>query len=139
MAIDLKSLKPFAEAASADQLDLPGTWTNELGSTMIIDEYSPTTGNFSGTYCSSVSTNGPAVTGVLSGTVSGSAIGFFVNWGSGSVTSWAGPILDAGNDNFVFYTLWHLATTPTEQNPWWETILAGADLFYKTSPARVNP
>lgn len=128
MPIDKKSLKPYSKSASATQPALQGVWQNELGSTMTITSFDGTT--FSGTYESAVSGGGAPVTGPLAGTLAGDAIGFTVNWSSAtsSVTSWNGLLLSDGNALYL-YTLWYLASTPGSAEDYWESILAGADIF----------
>ena len=136
MSVNKKSLKPYSALGKAGAAPpLTGLWQNELDSIMNITSMSGA--NFSGTYTSSVSGGGGPVTGSLSGTISGDAIGFTVNWSpaANSVTSWNGLLLsDAGNP--VIYTLWHLATTPEQNSDFWESILAGADLFVPYTPMK---
>ncbi|MEO7178344.1 MAG: avidin/streptavidin family protein [Allosphingosinicella sp.] len=114
--------------------DFPvGTWTNELGSTLQVT--SVLDGVFSGVYSSTVSGGGPSVQGSVSGTFSGEAIAFTANWGpSQSVTAWTGVALASGESGYFIYALWHLASSPTQDADWWESILAGADLFYMPGP-----
>lgn len=133
MAINRKALKPYALKGSAAAPSLLGVWENELGSTMTITSFDGTT--FTGTYTSPVSSGPSPATGKLAGTLSGIALGFTVNWGPNfsSVTSWSGLLLTDGN-SLVMYTLWHLAATPESEADFWESILAGADLFIQTQP-----
>jgi len=129
MAIDRKALKPYS-ASAASAPNLLGSWRNELGSTMTITSFDGTT--FGGTYTSAVSSGGSSVSGSLAGTLAGDAVGFVVNWkpAFSSVTSWSGLLLTAG-DALIIYTLWHMADTPDKEADYWESILAGADLFVK--------
>jgi len=120
---DLKSLR----LATAGTFDPTGIWTNELGSTMAINQVSG--GQMSGSYSSPVSSEGNSASGPLVGMVAGSALGFVVNWGPlNSVTAWSALVLTDGNSNFL-YALWNLADTPETAADWWSSINAGADLF----------
>ncbi len=133
MAIDKKTLKLFSQdTSSGDQFAITGTWMNELGSTMTIQS---TSGNeFSGSYTSQVSSGGGSVTGALSGTMSGDSIAFTVNWAPyESVTGWTGLLLGDGQGGGVIYALWNLASEPASQDDWWQSILAGADIFFPDS------
>lgn len=128
MSLHRKNLKPYSVSGKAAAFNLEGTWQNELGSIMTITSFDGQT--FNGTYTSQVSSGPNPATGTLAGTVSGSALGFTVNWAPGfsSVTSWNGILLSDGNELAIF-ALWHLASTPESQANYWESILAGADLF----------
>jgi Avidin family len=92
---------------------------------------------FSGTYASSVSDGQGPVHGTLAGTVSGDAVAFAVNWAPtySSVTGWNGLLLSDGSGVFI-YSLWNLASTPEQPENFWESILAGADLFEQMTTAR---
>lgn len=138
MSVDKSRLSMFSSSESggsageatpgASTFNPVGIWYNELGSTMTIETFDGA--NFSGVYASAVGQNGSA-NGVLAGTINGNAIGFTVNWQSAatSVTSWNGVILADGNTP-IFYTLWHLASSPASIGEAWESILAGADIFF---------
>jgi hypothetical protein len=134
MTLNRKAFKPYSLKGSKEGSPSPsllGVWQNELGSTMQITSFDGTT--FTGTYTSAVSSNSTPATGQLAGTLSGSALGFTVNWASpfSSVTSWNGLLLTDLN-SLVIFTLWHLASTPESENDVWESILAGADFFVQT-------
>jgi hypothetical protein len=133
MAVNWKSLKPYAIKGGPAAPSLVGVWQNELGSTMTIATFDGTT--FTGTYTSAVSSKLSPATGTLSGTLSGIGLGFTVNWASpfSSVTAWSGLLLTDGN-SLVIYTLWHLASTPESEPDFWESILAGADIFVPIQP-----
>jgi hypothetical protein len=133
MSFDRKALKPYSLKGGRAAPSLLGVWQNELGSTMTIAAFDGTT--FTGTYTSAVSSQSSPATGELSGTLSGIALGFTVNWGLAfsSVTSWSGLLLTDGN-SLAIYTLWHLASTPESEADFWESILAGADLFVQIQP-----
>lgn len=133
MSIDRKALKSYSASGKSAAPGLLGVWQNELGSTMTITSFDGTT--FGGTYSSAVSEGVGPVSGTLAGTLSGDAVGFTVNWAPtfSSVTSWNGLLLTDG-DTLVIYSLWHLASTPESEANFWESILAGADLFVQMEP-----
>jgi hypothetical protein len=86
-----QELKPIS-ASKQDELDLEGTWVNQLGSKMEID--SVKVGLIKGRYWSEVSKGQNLLCGVLSGTVAGDNISFTVNWlTENAVTSWSGKLL----------------------------------------------
>lgn len=132
MTIPRKSLKPYSAAGKQAVPNLLGSWGNELGSLLTITSFDGT--NFSGTYTSSVSGGSGSAKGAAAGTLVGDAIGFTVNWAPGykSVTCWNGLVLTDGN-SLAFYTLWHLTSTPESQTDFWESILAGSDLFFQNN------
>jgi hypothetical protein len=127
--VSRKELRPYEQSKSGKQFSPTGLWKNELGSTMLVEQFDGT--NFTGTYTSAVSAAGKSATGTLSGTIAGDAISFLVNWREefASVTAWAGLVLSDGESPAI-YALWHLASTPAEDGDAWESILAGADLFF---------
>ncbi|RKP52231.1 avidin/streptavidin family protein [Trinickia fusca] len=132
MAVDRKKLKPFSLQLKSEQAatsSLEGTWTNELGSTMLITQTSGST--FGGTYKSAVSSGGQSVKGTLAGTIAGDALAFTVNWQPtySSVTSWNGLLLSDPQGDLYIYSLWNMSSTPQDPSNFWESILAGADLF----------
>jgi Avidin family len=135
MTIDRKQLSAYSATQPSGKATVPtitGTWQNELGSTMTITTFDGK--NFSGSYTSAVSGGSGSVTGSLAGTLSGDAIGFTVNWSPtySSATSWNGLVLNYG-EGLAIYALWHLASTPENAADFWESILAGADLFGQTT------
>lgn len=133
MSINRKGLKPYSATGKAAAPGLKGVWQNELGSTMTITSFDGTT--FGGTYASAVSSGPGSATGKLAGTLADDAVGFTVNWAPtfSSVTSWNGLVLTDG-ESLVIYSLWHLASTPESEADYWESILAGADLFIQMQP-----
>jgi hypothetical protein len=132
MPIHRKSLKPFSASSNPAAPSLLGLWENELGSTLDITNFNGTV--FSGTYTSSVSSGQNPVSGPVEGTLAGDAVGFTVNWlpTYSSVTSWNGLLLTDGS-SLALYTLWQLASTPESELNYWESILAGADLFVQVT------
>lgn len=126
MAIDRAALRVRAEAPTDDPASaLTGVWQNELGSLMTVTSASGT--SFSGTYESTVSSGGGAISGTLQGQISGTALSFSVCWHTQSVSSWTGVLLEDGSTP-VIYALWQLAETP-EGSTWWSAINAGCDFF----------
>jgi hypothetical protein len=111
-------------------LDLVGTWVNELGSRMVIASASDDL--ISGDYWSKVSDEHKAVRGKLTGTVAGDTIGFVVNWRPtfDSVTSWSGKLLTTEQGYPYIYTLWQLSHEVGDRADWWESFLAGSDTFW---------
>ena len=112
--------------------DFGGHWKNELGSYMDITVAAD--GSISGKYVSAVSgSGGPTPSTDLQGTVTGDLIAFTVNWGK-AITTWAGHgVFDQNNQPQVL-TLWHLVVSiADETNPHnqWETVMAGADTFFR--------
>jgi len=136
MSIERKALKPYSASKTLTLAVIPaitGVWQNELGSTMTIMSFDGE--NFSGTYTSAVSEGEGPVTGTLAGTLAGDAVAFTVNWSPtfSSATSWNGLVLTSGGE-LVIYSLWHLASTPESTEGFWQSIQAGADLFFQMTP-----
>jgi hypothetical protein len=120
-----KNLKPTT-------FDFNGHWKNELKSYMDIKVNG--NNNVTGKYVSAVSgTGGPTPSTDVQGTVTGDLIVFTVNWGS-AITTWAGHgIFDASNQPQIL-TLWHLVLSiadETDPQKQWETVMAGADTFFR--------
>jgi hypothetical protein len=112
--------------------DFGGHWKNELGSYMDITVKA---GNsITGKYVSAVSgAGGPTPTTDLMGTITGDLIVFTVNWGE-AITTWAGHGVFDGNNQPQILTLWHLVVSISDEtNPQnqWETVMAGADTFFR--------
>lgn len=126
--VSRKDLRPYSQIQGSKVFSPEGRWQNELRSTMVIDQFDGT--NFPGTYTSAVSTDGQAIEAAVRGTLVGDAIAFLVNWKDNfsSVTAWTGLILGHA-DVQVIHTLWHLASTPEDQEAAWQAITAGADFF----------
>jgi hypothetical protein len=133
MTTNKKALRPYSTLKTASAPALEGVWQNELGSTMTITGFDGRT--FGGSYTSAVSSGHSPVTGTLTGTLAGDAIAFMVNWSPAfsSVTSWNGLLL-ADDDSLSIYSLWHLASTPESEDDFWQSIMAGADLFVQIEP-----
>jgi hypothetical protein len=104
------------------------TWTNQYGSTLIVNKYDKNTGAISGTYTNHAANScddgkPQAMTGWLVGGNPGTAISFSVNFlGCSSTTVWTGQL----NGNFGFQGLWLLSLAEPVA---WNGISAGADTF----------
>jgi Avidin family len=127
-------LKLFS-GQTKEQLELEGTWINELGSTMTIERYAD--GKFSGWYASKVSEGEEPVRGRLTGMIAGDTIGFVVNWlpKFNSITSWSGKVLATEQGAPYIYTLWYLSRGVENPSDWWQSFLAGSDTFWKQQHA----
>jgi hypothetical protein len=105
-----------------------GTWTNELGSTLVLQDQG--NGTLTGTYASAV--GGPAgqqfplvgsYTIPQAGPVS---LAWTVAWkGWDSTTSWCGLLFDGGD----MTTTWILTSTISQNEGWWQSMNVGMDLF----------
>ncbi|PHV51370.1 avidin [Janthinobacterium sp. BJB301] len=105
-----------------------GHWKNQMGSTM---ELQLNGSDLSGTYVSSSSSAGGPIKGPLKGYAAGDRAAFVVMWPGGSITTWAGQIVN-DQKNPTIKTLWHLVTdVPDADEPtkFWQSTLAGADEF----------
>lgn len=125
VALAVAEASPNAAAAQ----DIPGSWQNQMGSTMQFTISAPI---LSGTYTSAQSGGGGPVTGQLQGYVAGNLISFQVLWPSGSITAWVGHLFQPSGSQPVIKTLWHLVTeipNPSDPNDFWQSVLAGADEF----------
>jgi hypothetical protein len=120
---------------------LIGTWKNELGSTMIIDEVG-LTGSITGKYKSLVGEaenhyklTGRVERGRLEGKGYGRPLGFTVVWknkhkDAHSATSWSGQFFGSESGKDVILTTW-LLTDSTKSEDVWESTLIGQDRFEK--------
>jgi hypothetical protein len=120
----------IAATASSTPADFAGTWKNELKSSM---ELHVTGDKVTGTYTSQVSGTGHQVTGDISGCINGHVITFFVKWPSASITTWMGHLVEE-YDVPAIETLWFLGmqtANPDDPSELWESVLAGADRFYR--------
>lgn len=117
------------KAGTGAPIDFSGTWKNELGSTMRIEQSGD---SVSGTYeKSAVSENGGATSGQLSGYVDGDLIAFVVHWDQfQAITAWVGQGGPGASSDRI-NTLWQM-TQQVEAGEEWASINAGADIFVKT-------
>jgi hypothetical protein len=107
---------------------LNGTWTNELGSVLILNDDG--NGMLSGTYSTAV--GGPAGEAMdLTGSYDKNSpapipLGWSVAWtGWGSTTSWCGLLFDDG----TLTATWILASTIPADEGWWQSMNVGMDNF----------
>ena len=107
-----------------------GTWTNELGSTLVLVDNG--NGTVSGTYTTAV--GGPAGQPFpLTGSYDTSSpvpvpIGWSVAWTAwGSNTTWCGLLFDDVNGTLT--ATWILASTITANEGWWQSMNVGMDTF----------
>lgn len=123
------ALKHAAPAPSG-AVNFSGVWHNQLGSTM---DLTISGSDVTGTYTSSVSSGGVAVSGPISGFINGDLIGFSVLWPSAAITAWVGQLVVESNVDTI-KTLWQMTTNvPDAQEPTglWASIYAGADTFVR--------
>ncbi|AOJ03128.1 MULTISPECIES: avidin/streptavidin family protein [Burkholderia] len=108
-------------------IDFSGTWKNELGSTMQIEQSGD---SVTGTYRSAVSEKGGSTSGDLIGYVDGDLIAFVVHWDQfQAITAWVGQC-EPGTSNDRINTLWQM-TQQVEAGEEWASINAGADTFVR--------
>ncbi len=117
-------------------MGLEGTWTNELGSTFVIDSVSD--GTIAGTYETLVSGDSCAkgaytVTGRTDVDSDGTSIAWTVVWkneGSSchSVTAWAGQYYAESDSIEAFWLL----SSQGEADATWESMNLGVDFFWRS-------
>jgi hypothetical protein len=119
--------------------DFSGVWTNELGSTMTLDQSNTQIG---GTYVSAVGDDTgtaalQAATGTLLGWASGYVISLTVMWqGYQSITAWVGQLVQPAEGTYID-TMWQLSSAiadPTNPTELWNSLNAGHDTFWQTGP-----
>lgn len=114
-------------------LSIQGTWYNELGSTVIINDIGPI-GNFSGEYHTAVETGEDEIpptplVGKTSTNGVNDTFGMTVVWrGGSSVTSWTGQFHICGGEETLM-TTWILASQVETCKENWEAYRIGQDLF----------
>jgi hypothetical protein len=135
-----RSSTPPQKAERRKDMNLEGTWHNELGSTMVIDQVRD--GGFSGSYSTAVSPTGSTQgefqlvgrTDVDSG---GEALAFLVCWQNDvsnrhSVTAWSGQAQTInGQDQITAMWLLTLETSPEQD---WYATHVGHDVFTRVQP-----
>lgn len=112
---------------------MTGTWVNELGSALIIDEITEE-GRIVGRYASSTGVDGKIFP--LEGWINWAKespeeinVGFMVRWeGYGSITSWTGYLLNENNQSRI-KTIWNLVRSGKEFD--WERIITNSSTFVK--------
>ena len=112
--------------ATTAAVDMHGTWKNERGSELRIDQIAGDA--FTGRFRSGVGHGDPQQWFPATGFVHGDVVGFAVDFTTaGSVASWAGQVMD---DKLV--TQWHLSRDvpdAQEHDQIWSTIMSGQDTF----------
>lgn len=123
-------------------MGLEGTWYNELGSTLVVDEVSD--GTVVGNYQTAVSSGGCAqgtyaVLGKTDVDSSGQTVGFSVTWLNAqsppcnSTTSWAGQYQTV--DGVEHLTAIWILVMKTDPGDDWASTLVGEDVFTRQPPA----
>ncbi len=122
-------------------IGLVGTWYNELGSTLVINQVQD--GVLAGSYQTAVSSSGCAqgtfyVAGVTDTDSGGHNVGFTVSWNNQSsqcalVTAWSGQVLSDNNGNAFITAFWLLTEETQAADSWWATHI-GQDTFRQTQP-----
>jgi hypothetical protein len=121
-------------------MNLEGTWHNELGSTMVIDQVRD--GGFTGTYTTAVSPTGSTqgsfqLVGRTDADIGGEAVAFLVCWQNDtssrhSVTAWSGQAQRInGQDQITAMWLLTLETSPEQD---WYATHVGHDVFTRVQP-----
>ena len=114
-----------AKSGTGTAVDFSGTWTNELGSEVTLQQNGQV---LSGSYKSKVSAGHTETTGDLQGYVDGDLISFVVHWRDfQAITSWVGQ-LDPKASTQQINTLWQM-TKQVATGDEWASINAGADYF----------
>lgn len=115
-----------------------GTWLNERGSGMILEQDGD---RISGRYLTRIGHD--AVAGKhhpIVGMANGATIGFVVAWpAAGSLTSWAGRLETDASGHATLHTVWHLvrpvAGDPPRPLEPWESFLTNSSVFRRTGSA----
>ena len=121
-------------------MNLEGTWHNELGSTMVIEQVRD--GGFTGTYTTAVSPTGSTqgsfqLVGRTDADIGGEAVAFLVCWQNDtssrhSVTAWSGQAQRInGQDQITAMWLLTLETSPEQD---WYATHVGHDVFTRVQP-----
>ncbi|HEY0856812.1 MAG TPA: avidin/streptavidin family protein [Albitalea sp.] len=125
-----KSMPAPADTRPPPPDQVAGRWTNDYGS---VADLQVDGERLYGTYTSAVGGGAGALSGPVSGFVSGDVVAFSVLWPSHvrSITSWVGQVVEV-NGAPELRTLWHLvADIPDadESTGLWATVHSGADTF----------
>ena len=120
------ALAASAPSNTTPPVDFSGTWLNELGSKMELEQDGP---SVTGSYWSSVSEEENPADGVVVGFADANLISFVVRWlGSEALTAWVG-LFEDDNHGPRLSTLWHMVQVVSSPVDDWEAIHAGADVF----------
>lgn len=113
-----------ATAGTGAAVDYSGSWANELGSVMTLNQVGE---KLTGIYESTVSSSGQKTTGDLQGYVDGDLIAFIVHWRDfQAITSWVGQLEPGGQTKLK--TLWQLVKQ-VKAGDEWSSVNAGSDEF----------
>ena len=123
-------------------MNLLGTWFNELGSTMVIDQVQ--NGTIIGSYATAVSSTGCAqgsfsLVGSTDTDSGGEGVAFSVCWKNdtsqcASVTAWSGQAQTIDGEDQIL-AFWLLTVESAPDQDWYATHV-GQDLFTRSQPAR---
>jgi Avidin family len=123
-------------------MDITGTWYNELGSTMVINQVS--NGQITGAYTTAVSGTDCAqgsftLVGLTDTDSGGEGVGFVVSWQNGtskceSVTAWSGQAQTIGGEEKIT-AFWLLTVESAPEKDWYATHV-GQDTFTRTQPGK---
>jgi Avidin family len=121
-------------------MNLEGTWHNELGSTMVIDQVRD--GGFTGRYTTAVTPTGSAqgsfhLVGRTDADSGGEAIAFLVCWQNDmsnhhSVTAWSGQAQRINREDQIT-AMWLLTLETSPEQDWYATHV-GHDIFTRARP-----
>ncbi|MFY9622691.1 MAG: avidin/streptavidin family protein [Pyrinomonadaceae bacterium] len=121
-------------------MDLTGTWFNELGSTMVIDQVA--NGVISGSYTTAVSSTGCAqgsftLVGSTDTDSGGEGVAFSVCWVNSasqcaSVTAWSGQAQTTNGEDQIL-AFWLLTVESPAAQDWYATHV-GQDVFTRAQP-----
>lgn len=123
-------------------MNVVGTWTNQLGSTLDITAMDQATGSMTGTYSTAVGKPSPVKKHPVAGFAQGKLVGFTVSYDEiDCICSWVGKFHDDGK----LHTMWTFVTeTKIEAHPdtgmvvenpteLWEAFHCQSDIFSRTS------
>lgn len=123
-------------------MNIQGTWYNELGSTMVINEV--TDGGFTGSYTTAVSSTNCAqgsftLVGRTDTDAGGEAVAFVVCWLNDtseckSITAWSGQAQTIGSEDYI-NAFWLLTVESSPEMDWYATHV-GQDTFTRDQPSQ---
>ncbi|XP_006007099.1 avidin-like isoform X2 [Latimeria chalumnae] len=131
----------FLEKSSSRRVtkcNLLGTWKNELGSTLQVDQVGYS-GRISGSYVTIVVDTKTQKKSNYTGSVAGlqqktdePTFGFIVKWSFvDSSTAWVGQCFQNQTGGEVLETIWLLRSPVTKQADNWKGTKVGSDFFYR--------
>jgi hypothetical protein len=114
-----------------------GTWVNERGSTMILEQHGA---NITGRYLTQIGNDKVAHREhAIVGLANGTTIGFVVSWPAAlSLTSWAGRLDIDAQGVARIHTVWHLVRPTSNADPSqvvdvWESFLTNSSVFVRAA------